>query len=53
MLIVLMTIVFRVVWYGLINLPMAATFFVNFILLSFEHKQFKYLYIILLLEQHT
>jgi hypothetical protein len=53
MLIVLMTIVFNVLWYRPIDLPMAATFFVYFILLTFEHKQFKYLYIILLLEQHT
>ncbi len=53
MLFVPMTIVFKVVWYRLNNLPMAATFFVYFILLTFEHKQFKYLYIIPLLEQHT
>ncbi len=49
MLIVLMTIVFKIVWHRLINLPMAATLFVYFILLTFEHKQFKYLYVILLL----
>ncbi len=53
MLIVLMTIVFKVVWYRLINLPMAATLFVYFIMLTFDHKQFKSLYVILLLEQHT
>ncbi len=37
MLIVQMTIVFKVVWHRLIKLPMAATLFVYFILLTFDH----------------
>ncbi len=49
MLIVLMTIVFKIVWHRLIKLPMAAMLFVYFILLTFKHEQFKYLYVSLLL----
>ncbi len=38
MLIVLMTIVFKIVRHRLIKLPMAVTLFVYFILLTFKHK---------------